>query len=360
MASNRPPADGSTEAGAPPESTAPKSDDGAGIPGGAGGRASLAAQGGEKRKREGKGSSVEHAAPQDARSGGAGGGVSSLSMDISLAPTGASGACDGGGAGATANAASLSGGLVRAASGGSTGSAGSDAARPAQRRRSTTSDGGDEVCEPETTPLDALRSDNSTPSGVADAAPAAPGVPIKCKKPGCMFFGSAEREGYCSACFKGVGGQASSGAAAAAPAAPAAVAASGPTKCKDAACAFFGSPAHAGYCSACYKKNHGAAAPPATAAVAAPQESAGGAGGVPASGAAAEGAKPVPKRKNRCGSCRKKLGIMGIVCRCGVAFCDRHHAPGDHECSYDHRTRHKEVLSKSNIAVKADSLRDRL
>ena len=42
-------------------------------------------------------------------------------------------------------------------------------------------------------------------------------------------------------------------------------------------------------------------------------------------------------KKNRCGSCRTKLGLVPFHCRCGVHFCGKCRNPDDHDCTFDYK-----------------------
>ncbi|KAK9050911.1 hypothetical protein SSX86_027536 [Deinandra increscens subsp. villosa] len=61
-----------------------------------------------------------------------------------------------------------------------------------------------------------------------------------------------------------------------------------------------------------------------------------------------------PPQRNRCGSCRKRVGLTGFTCRCGATFCGTHRYPEKHECSFDFKTIGKEAIAKANPVVKAE------
>lgn len=68
-------------------------------------------------------------------------------------------------------------------------------------------------------------------------------------------------------------------------------------------------------------------------------------------------AAPEPsKAANRCGSCNKKVGLTGFVCKCGATFCGTHRYPEKHECSYDFKAAGRDVISKANPVIKADKM----
>ena len=43
------------------------------------------------------------------------------------------------------------------------------------------------------------------------------------------------------------------------------------------------------------------------------------------------------KKKNRCGACKKKVGLTGFTCRCGGLFCSIHRYSDKHECGFDYK-----------------------
>lgn len=63
--------------------------------------------------------------------------------------------------------------------------------------------------------------------------------------------------------------------------------------------------------------------------------------------------------KNRCLSCKKKLGpveVLGLKCRCGGVFCQRHRLPEYHSCSVNYKKDGAELLAKQNPICKGDKL----
>ena len=59
------------------------------------------------------------------------------------------------------------------------------------------------------------------------------------------------------------------------------------------------------------------------------------------------------KNKSRCWQCKRKVGILGIECKCGFIFCGNHRYAEAHSCSFDHKGTHKKKLRKENKAVVA-------
>ncbi|KAJ8035573.1 AN1-type zinc finger protein 6 [Holothuria leucospilota] len=62
------------------------------------------------------------------------------------------------------------------------------------------------------------------------------------------------------------------------------------------------------------------------------------------------------KKRNRCHTCRKKVGLTGFVCRCGGLFCSIHRYSDKHECSFDYRTHGKEEIRKNNPVVVGEKI----
>ncbi|KAI3748518.1 hypothetical protein L6452_11641 [Arctium lappa] len=63
-----------------------------------------------------------------------------------------------------------------------------------------------------------------------------------------------------------------------------------------------------------------------------------------------------PQTRNRCGSCRRRVGLTGFTCRCGTTFCGTHRYPEQHGCTFDFKTMGKEAIAKANPVVKAAKL----
>jgi len=69
-----------------------------------------------------------------------------------------------------------------------------------------------------------------------------------------------------------------------------------------------------------------------------------------------EGDKEGKKKKNRCLSCKKKVGLTGFTCRCGGLFCSIHRYSDKHECNFDYKALGAEEISKSNPVVVAQKV----
>jgi hypothetical protein len=61
-------------------------------------------------------------------------------------------------------------------------------------------------------------------------------------------------------------------------------------------------------------------------------------------------------QKNRCGSCRKKLTLTDMECRCKIRFCAAHRLPEEHACSFDHRGLARATLTQQLVKVVGDKL----
>jgi len=62
------------------------------------------------------------------------------------------------------------------------------------------------------------------------------------------------------------------------------------------------------------------------------------------------------KKKSRCLSCKKKVGLTGFTCRCGGLFCSIHRYSDKHECGFDYKALGAEEISKSNPVVVAQKV----
>ena len=67
--------------------------------------------------------------------------------------------------------------------------------------------------------------------------------------------------------------------------------------------------------------------------------------------AAGTPSRPPQKHKNRCYSCRKKIGLTGFTCRCGYVFCSEHRYSDKHDCPFDYKAQGKQLLTKANPTI---------
>ncbi|KAE9590854.1 hypothetical protein Lal_00022962 [Lupinus albus] len=64
----------------------------------------------------------------------------------------------------------------------------------------------------------------------------------------------------------------------------------------------------------------------------------------------------VPVQSNRCATCRKRVGLTGFKCRCGVTFCGTHRYPEKHGCGFDFKSVGREEIARANPVIKAEKL----
>ncbi|NXS55086.1 ZFAN5 protein, partial [Brachypteracias leptosomus] len=62
------------------------------------------------------------------------------------------------------------------------------------------------------------------------------------------------------------------------------------------------------------------------------------------------------QKKNRCFTCRKKIGLTGFDCRCGNLFCALHRYSDMHACPYDYKAEAAEKIRKENPIVIAEKI----
>merc|ERR1712126_307107 len=66
--------------------------------------------------------------------------------------------------------------------------------------------------------------------------------------------------------------------------------------------------------------------------------------------------KDTKKKKNRCLSCKKKLGLTGFSCRCGGLYCAIHRYSDKHECSFDYKAMGEKEISDNNPLIVAQKV----
>ncbi|MBA0693028.1 hypothetical protein Goari_010542, partial [Gossypium aridum] len=62
------------------------------------------------------------------------------------------------------------------------------------------------------------------------------------------------------------------------------------------------------------------------------------------------------QQPNRCMVCRKRVGLTGFRCKCGVTFCWSHRYPENHGCTFDFKKVGREEIARANPLVKAEKL----
>jgi len=65
---------------------------------------------------------------------------------------------------------------------------------------------------------------------------------------------------------------------------------------------------------------------------------------------------PSKPKKKRCGVCKKKLGLTGFPCHCGLMFCPIHRYADQHSCTFDYAKAGKDQLRKDNPVVQDDKI----
>ncbi|KAK6926611.1 Zinc finger, A20-type [Dillenia turbinata] len=68
----------------------------------------------------------------------------------------------------------------------------------------------------------------------------------------------------------------------------------------------------------------------------------------------------VAAETGRCATCRRRVGITGFKCRCGITFCGTHRYPEQHNCSFDFKSMGRVAISKANPVVKGAKLPNKI
>ncbi|XP_054282588.1 AN1-type zinc finger protein 6-like [Macrosteles quadrilineatus] len=61
-------------------------------------------------------------------------------------------------------------------------------------------------------------------------------------------------------------------------------------------------------------------------------------------------------KRNRCSSCKKKVGLTGFACRCGGVYCGVHRYSEDHSCTFDYRALGAEEIRRNNPVIVRDKV----
>lgn len=179
------------------------------------------------------------------------------------------------------------------------------------------------------------------------AAAPKPSGPRQLCAGGCGFFGDEQTEGYCSQCHrkKLVGTKPPASAASAASEAKSGATGKPCTK----GCGFYGLEKFRGMCSGCWGKEQKAARHWKRRLRIAFIK-------VRAVHRFRKGNKQPQVDRKRCFKCNKKVGILGIDCRCGNVFCGLHRYPQEHGCLFDHRAVHMDKLRRENQLIASKKL----
>jgi hypothetical protein len=62
------------------------------------------------------------------------------------------------------------------------------------------------------------------------------------------------------------------------------------------------------------------------------------------------------QQPSRCLTCRRRVGLTGFKCRCGMVFCGTHRYPEQHDCEFDFKSLGKQQIAKANPVVKGEKL----
>jgi len=64
-----------------------------------------------------------------------------------------------------------------------------------------------------------------------------------------------------------------------------------------------------------------------------------------------ESDKDKKPKKNRCHTCKKKVGLTGFECRCGGLYCGLHRYSDKHSCTFNYKEMAQEQIRKNNPVV---------
>jgi hypothetical protein len=59
--------------------------------------------------------------------------------------------------------------------------------------------------------------------------------------------------------------------------------------------------------------------------------------------------RPIQTNKFACWTCNKKVGYLGFKCKCEYIFCGTHRHFSDHNCDFDYKTYDRQKLVKGSL-----------
>jgi hypothetical protein len=62
-------------------------------------------------------------------------------------------------------------------------------------------------------------------------------------------------------------------------------------------------------------------------------------------------AQMMQKDRTKCFTCNKKVGLLGIECKCSLIYCNNHRLPELHLCAFNHNENAKKKLEAELIKV---------
>lgn len=64
-----------------------------------------------------------------------------------------------------------------------------------------------------------------------------------------------------------------------------------------------------------------------------------------------------PKKRNRCFTCKKKVGLTGFDCRCGGVYCGLHRYSNEHDCTFNYKADGQAQLASANPVVIGEKIK---
>jgi len=168
------------------------------------------------------------------------------------------------------------------------------------------------------------------------------GYPSLCKN-GCGFFSSVDAKGFCSVCYKDFLKKQNSDATKEVADAAASLSNLNVSVEEDVA-------TKKEQTTECEEESHteGAVAKSVVDAAAAPE--------VVEEKVEAEEKEAKKPKKNRCASCKKKIGLTGFTCRCGGMYCGIHRYSDKHNCDFDYNAMGKAQIAAANPVIVAEKV----